>query len=463
VLATVALAAATWVIFSRAFLNYDTLYALIWGRDLAHGHLPDFEFTLAPTPHPLAIAIGALASLFGTDGGYTVMLAIALLSFGALLWGVFRLGQSAFSWPIGLLAAVVVATRVPFLSQGTRAYVDIPFLALIVFAAVLEIQRPRRGWPVLVLLALAGLVRPEAWLLAAAYWVYLAPGLDRRERIGALALVAAAPLLWALSDLIVTGDPLHSLTGTRDTAETLDRPRGLGEVPQTMARRLGEILRLPVLVGGTAGFFLALYLMRMRAMVPAALAVLGGLSFVALGVADLPLIGRYLLLPAAMLAIFFSFAALGWLDFAPERHRRRWIIGAAVLLAVFLAFVPANVNGLNNMRDGIQLRGKIEDDLRSLTRDPAAEPLLDRCAPIYVPNHRPVPILAWYLDKEQEKFTSALLERPERGIYVAPATHVVEEKFVLDPNDPARVQAKVPHGFKRATGNDSWVLYARGC
>jgi hypothetical protein len=463
VLATIALAAATWVIFSRAFLNYDTLYALIWGRDLAHADLPDFEFTLAPTPHPLAIAVGALASLFGTDGGYTVMLAIALLSFGALLWGIFRLGQSAFAWPVGLLAALVVATRVPFLSQATRAYVDIPFLALIVFAAVLEVQHPRRGWPVLVLLALAGLVRPEAWLIAAAYWVYLAPGLDRRKQLGTLALVAAPPLLWALSDLIVTRDALHSLTGTQDTAETLNRPRGIGDVPETMARRLGEILRLPVLVGGTAGFFAALYLTRERAIVPAALAVLGGLAFVTLGIADLPLIGRYLLLPATMLAIFFGFSALGWLDFAPERHRRSWMIGGAVLLAVFLAFVPANVSGLSNMRDGIQLRGKIEDDLRSLTRDPAAKPLLQSCAPVYVPNHRPVPILAWYLDEDQEAFTSALLERPRRGLYIAPATSVVEEKFVLDPNDPARVHAEVPHGFTRVTGNESWVLYAKGC
>ena len=157
-LVSAGLAGATWALFSRAFLNYDTLYALIWGRDLAQGQTPDFEFTLAPTPHPLATAVGALASLFGTDGGYTVMLAVALLSFGVLLWAIFRLGQVAFAWPVGLLAALVVATRVPFLSQGVRAYVDIPFLALVVLAAVLEVQRPRRGWPVLGLLALAGLV-----------------------------------------------------------------------------------------------------------------------------------------------------------------------------------------------------------------------------------------------------------------------------------------------------------------
>jgi hypothetical protein len=40
---------------------------------------------------------------------------------------------------------------------------------------------------------------------------------------------------------------------------------------------------------------------------------------------------------------------------------------------------------------------------------------------------------------------------------------VVEEKFVLDPNDPKRLDADVPRGFARVTGNASWKLYARGC
>jgi hypothetical protein len=37
-------------------------------------------------------------------------------------------------------------------------------VAFVVWAAVLEARRPRRGTAVLVLLGLAGLLRPEAWL-----------------------------------------------------------------------------------------------------------------------------------------------------------------------------------------------------------------------------------------------------------------------------------------------------------
>src|SRR5213596_251982 len=48
--------------------NYDSYYALIWGREILHGHLPSFEVYRAPTEHPLALVFGALMSLFGESG-----------------------------------------------------------------------------------------------------------------------------------------------------------------------------------------------------------------------------------------------------------------------------------------------------------------------------------------------------------------------------------------------------------
>jgi hypothetical protein len=392
------------------------------------------------------------------------MLALALLAFGVFVWGVFLLGKESFGIAAGALAAFVVATRDPFLSQAVRAYVDIPFLALVVTAAVLEARRPKRGMPVLVLLALAGLLRPEAWLLGGAYWLYVSRGLPGRRAAALAAVAAAPPLLWALSDLIITGDPLHSLTFTRDTAETLGRPRGIENVPEIMPRRLGEILRWVPLVGGTAGFFLALRFARARALVPAALAVLGGLAFVAIGIAGLSLLGRYLFLPAAMLAVFFGYATFGWREMPRERVRSMWIGGAAVLLIAFVgSTISHQTDRLERLRDGIQLRGAIQDDLRDLTRDEPAESLLEQCGPVFVPNHRPVPILAWYLDRAPDDFVSAQLERPARGLFVAPATREVEQRFVLDPRDPKRVEAEVPPGFTPVARNESWVLYARGC
>jgi hypothetical protein len=318
---------------------------------------------------------------------------------------------------------------------------------------------------VLALLALAGLLRPEAWLLAGAYWLYLLPAVDRRRAARLAALVVAAPLVWAFSDLAIAGDALHSLTFTRDTAETLGRPQGIENVPEVMPRRLGEILRWVPLVGGTAGFFLGLRLARERAALPAALAVLGGLAFVAIGLAGLSLLGRYLFLPAAMLCVFFGFAALGWIGRPLEGPWRMWIGGAAVLLVAFTgSTVSHQTDRLDRLRDGIQLRGAIQQDLRDLTRVDVAAALLDRCQPVYVPNHRAVPIMAWYLDRAPADFRSAQLEPPRRGLYVAPQTDLVEEKFILDPRDPKRFEVpRQPAGFRPVADNASWVLFERGC
>src|ERR1700704_2103522 len=52
--------------------TYDSFYALLWGRDVLHLHLPDLHVYRGPTEHPLAIAFVALCSIFG-DGGARLM------------------------------------------------------------------------------------------------------------------------------------------------------------------------------------------------------------------------------------------------------------------------------------------------------------------------------------------------------------------------------------------------------
>ena len=224
--------------------------------------LPDYDVSLAPTPHPLATLAGAVLSVLGAAGSIDATIVLAFVFLGALGWVTYRLGEAWINRAAGALAAAIVLTRRPVLDFGARAYVDVPYLALVLGALLVETRRPRAGAPVLVLLGVAGLIRPEAWLFSAAYLVWLWIGGVRDPRLWALA--AAAPLLWALGDLIVTGDPLHSLTGTRDTAQRLDRITGLAEVPGTVPRRLGEILREPVLFGAAGGGVLALAFLRTR-------------------------------------------------------------------------------------------------------------------------------------------------------------------------------------------------------
>jgi hypothetical protein len=451
--------------FGHAFLNYDTFYSLVWGDQLVHGQQPDFEVPVAPTQHPLAIAVGALVSPLG-DGAEDVLLALGILAIGLIAVGLFRLGHELFAWPVGVLAAAIFLTRVPPLNFGIRGYVDLPAIAFVVWAAVLEVRRPRRGTAVLVLLGLAGLLRPEAWLLAGAYWLWLAwPVGGRDARALRLALLAAAaPLLWGLSDLLVTGDPLWSLHGTSDLAADLGRPRGLDDVPRVMPRRLGEIMRLPELLAATIGFGLGLAWFRRRAAVPAAVLVLNGVAFLVLAGGGLSLLGRYLFLAGAMLSLFAALAALGWTALEPRDGRRRpWLLGGLAVLAAVAVFAPAQAGRLEDLRDDVAARDRVAADLHDLVGTAAAERALDRCGELLVPNHRPVPNLAYWTGRSPAEIgVPEGSDRPAAdGLFVAPATPEAARLSILDPRDRS-VPATPPPAYRLIARNRSWALYG-GC
>jgi hypothetical protein len=316
---------------------------------------------------------------------------------------------------------------------------------------------------VLALLGLAGLLRPEAWLFAAAYWFWLYPARDwaGRVRLGALAL--AAPLVWMASDLLVTGDALWSLHGTTELAGQLERPTGLDDVPTIMPRRIGEIVRLPELIAAVLGFAGALALMRRRALVPAAVLVLNGVAFLVLAAAGLPLLGRYLFLAGAMLSLFAAVGVFGWTAL-PDGHAMRapWRIGGLVVLAVLLVFAPGHADRLDTLHDDIAARQRVDADLHALVEAEPARRALRRCGTLFVPNHRTVPQLAYWTGRRPAEIVAATRRRPgPDGLFVAPASKRVAKLSILDKRD-LTAPARRPAGYRELARNRSWVLYG-GC
>ena len=219
------------LVYGPWFLNYDARYALLWAHDLANGHAPQYTADFAPTPHPLQTAFGLLALPFG-DASDDVLTFATLLAFGALVYLAFALGRELFSPWVGVVAALVVLTRPAMERDALLAYQDVPFAALVVGAVLLEARRPRARR------AGAGAARrrgPAApgglGALRPLRALDLAGPRRRAQRAVAVALAAAAPLIWAGSDWAVTGDPLHSLHGTADLAIANDRRRTVSDVP----------------------------------------------------------------------------------------------------------------------------------------------------------------------------------------------------------------------------------------
>ncbi len=464
-----ALAAALWLLVGRGLVNYDTLYSLVWGRQIAQGQTPDIDVALAPTPHPLATLAGVVASplSMASDAGVhgesaqTATLIVAFLALALLGWVVYALGTAWFDPWVGVLAAAIVLTRRPVLDFGARAYVDIPYLVLVLGALLVETRRPRAGLPVLGLLAVAGLIRPEAWLFSAAYFVYLVWSGERDlGRLAKLAAVAASgPLLWALADWALAGSPLHSLTGTRDSASTLGRVTGLDDVPVTVPRRLGEILREPVLLGAAGGLILSWLWLRDRVRPAIVAGVLALAAFCILAASGLPILGRYLLLPAAIGAILCGAGAFGWRSLPQDDRRRRpWAWFGLATLVALLVFAPAQIQRIGDLRDALRIQDGIQDDLRAFVHRPPGV-LSEACTPVGVPNHRPIPLLALWLDTEPQRVVSLQERTIARGAYARPATARVARDYVLDPRDRDKAIPPPPPGFRLVAGNRSWRVF----
>jgi hypothetical protein len=156
----------------HTFPNYDSYYQLLWGQDIAHGRLPDYHVFRAPTPHPLSELVGLLLSPFGLAADRLLVL-LTLVTWVGLLWAVYRFTKHLLGTLVGAVAVLVMLTRTDLEFFALRGVVDVWFLFFIFAAAAIEVRQPRRGMPVMLLLVLAGLLRPEAWVLAGVYVLWL--------------------------------------------------------------------------------------------------------------------------------------------------------------------------------------------------------------------------------------------------------------------------------------------------
>lgn len=454
-------AALLWLLIRVGFANNDTLFALVWGQQLGRGQTPQYDLPIAPTPHPLATLFGLVVSPLSPGGAEDLAVAIGYLAVATVAFLVYRLGAEWFGRAAGLLGAALIVTREPVLSNGVRAYVDIPYVALVLAALLVETRRRRAGAPVLALLGLAGLLRPEAWLFSGLYWLWLwrGGGRDTPRLIRLAALAAAAPALWLLADGLVTGNPLWSLTQTRHTAEALRRVTGIRNVPFTGSRRLGEILREPGLFGAAAGVVLTLACLRDRARVGVAAVIAALAAFTILATAGLPIVTRYMLLPAALLSPFAGAGVFGWTALERgDRRRRPWLAVAALTALALLAFVPSQLRRLDNTFDSLGRQQTDRDGLVSLV---ARRVISLRCGPVGVPNHRPVPLLALYLHARPGQIVDAQLRTLTFGSFVTPASARVRSDYTLDPHDPRTLVASVPAAFPLISSDRLWRVYRR--
>ncbi|MGZ8649745.1 MAG: hypothetical protein ACXW08_14140 [Solirubrobacteraceae bacterium] len=414
-----ALSLLLWLVYGSGYVDYDAVYALMWGEDIAHGRAAvDIAAVHSPTSHPLDTMLAALLAPLGKAAALTGLQTVSIVSFGALGWSAYRFGSRLFVPVVGAVFAGILVTRPILVHQALTANVDIPFLALVLAAATLEAGRTRRGAPVLALLAVAGLLRPEAWLLSAAYLVWLWPAVSGRGRAVAVALALAGPVLWGAFDLIVAGSPLHSVTGTRRAATRIGRPQGIDRAIRLTPTYGAKFLQvLPTLVGLVA-MVAALRWERRRALLPVAIGAVGLAAFLFLGLGRQPLLARYLAIPASMLALFCA-AAVG-ARFVPSVQARLGGWATAVSLAAAAALLVAAVQVTPAVRDTVdqaKARHRADGDLPGLVgRERAA---FEGCRPLQTAFFQTRPLLAYLLDEPANDIVRVRADRAVSGTVLA--------------------------------------------
>jgi hypothetical protein len=452
-----ALACVEALALGRLPLNlYDVSFTLDWGRELIHGHVPDVHVSGASTPHPLSIASGAFAALFG-QGGLDVMRAVVFVAGGAVGVALLAMGRACHSIAIGVVAALALMLSEPFvvatLGQATAS--DLPSLAAVLGALALELSRPRCGVAPLVLLSIAGLWRPEVWLLSGVYWLYVAPGRDWRSR-GRLALLAvSAPVIWAGTDLAITGNPLYSLTYTREATEAAKRPTGFTHAPAALWSTLESYFSTPVLVGAGLGVALDVWLRRLPRLLWVALA-LTVVSFAALGAANLPLDERYALPTTVLLAVYFGYFVMGWRAQPGGWLKRAWALVAVLVAVLALVLAPSNMRAIAHARTSLSAQAKVEGQLGSLLGPASLRGLIGSCGPIQA-SYRIVPILAYDLGQGPRAIATVNTGVPQGGTVVEPAPGLAAQQFETHPYPSS---AFTRRGYEVIAANDSWTVYA---
>ncbi len=457
--------------------TYDSFYALLWGRDLLHLHLPDFRVYRGPTEHPLAIAFGMFCSIFG-DGGARLMVLGSIGSFVAAVAGMYRLGRLCFGPVVGLIAALLLLSRFFLENLAAQGYLDISYLALVVWAIVLEAGQRRRGAPVLALLALAGLLRPDAWVLSGVYWLWccwVGDGARRSTatRLKYLAIAASAPLVWVTLDAIVTGNPLYSLTATAGLAQELGRTQGFASVVGSLWTFTERIDKLPVILGALLGGTLAIWMTPRRVLMPLAAFVLLVFVFLAEGAAGASVIDRYLLGAATVALLFCAVFIGGWsMLLAGSRLRRVWILGAVALVA-YGATAAATTLSLSSLRQTLAYHEEFHKGLARALAAAGVKAELKRCPLLSLPNNKLIPDARWILDSvgqhdiiarsqaraDVAKGDHTLQQRLNRGsVAVYPLGSAVFLEAVVDVGDDTRDQVPPP-GFRRIYTSRYYAVY----
>jgi hypothetical protein len=337
-------------------------------------------------------------------------------------------------------------------------FVDSAYIVLLLMGVTLIAVAPERGVGPLVLFALAGLLRPEAWLFSAVYWLYLVWREPIGPRLAWLALLGATGgLLWALWDLVVTGDPTYSLTYTQEGARKLDRVTGLGNVPHSLTDYVRHGLHPGIMIGASLAFVLVVLLRRRAVYVIVAFTATAALAYVVLGAANVSLLARYTVGFQIGVTLLFAWLVTEWSR--EPSQRAGWVTVAVVAAVAALVSVHGRWRDIDDTVTATRVRQTAVDDLDRIARDRRVEQLAKVCRPRGVVDALAQPFLEYFSDLPPGAYSYTGFATQRRGLVITTESKEILGSFSLTAPSDTRPRP----GFRRVASNASWEAAARGC
>ncbi|HEX6618509.1 MAG TPA: hypothetical protein VF024_02560 [Solirubrobacteraceae bacterium] len=309
----------------------------MFGRELV---LPGPAFsTIASTGwKPLAVLFTAPLALAGSAAPSLWLVVVRSAGLAALVLA-FRLGARAGGPVAGAIAALALLATSDWLRYLSAGNIE-PLVVALTLGAIELHLRGRRGGA-FVLGALAGLARPEVWLLVGAYAAYL--WLTER-RWWPLALgIPVMFALWIVPDWQGSGDLLHTFHLARISAEPSSL-QGTGDPALELLRGTATIAPAPVWIGALCGLAFG---WRARDRTVAALALVAAawaVPTVAGTALGYPAVPRYLVVAAAICCVLAGIGLAAVVRLATRPWARAVL--AAALLAASAPFAVSRAAGL---------------------------------------------------------------------------------------------------------------------
>src|SRR5215470_496496 len=164
-----------------ATMGYDAWAWMVWARELAH---LDLDSTGGPSFKPLPVIVVAPLTVLGGAAPVIWLVAMRACAVGSLVLA-YRLASRLAGPAAGVVAALGLALSADLYRTALLGSAE-PALIALSLGAVDRHLAGRRDWA-LVLIAVAGLIRPEAWVGIAAYGLYV---WIREPRLRPLAIAA---------------------------------------------------------------------------------------------------------------------------------------------------------------------------------------------------------------------------------------------------------------------------------